>query len=462
MLKRIISAILLASILTAGLTACGTEETAKDTSAPVSGNPSDSAQDDTEPPPETEPLPDYTDFTFPEETDTLVVYTSGMLSQTLNPAVKIFKELYPEVTVDLRNLSEEEHQTLLQTEIPAGGGPDLLFSYGIDLPDIYKTMTTGVFTDLNYYLYNDEEFNFEDYIQGVFTGGQIAGRQYMVPVQVRVPVVMTTMGILEENGIALESLSTYDGFLDACVTFKQNNPDSGIFDYGADEAYMDVLYEYCGLNFIDYANNTINMDKTVLNEFADICKLYYNPQAKDPLAGDTINSFAERKFLFQTYNTSSFILINDVSLVRRSLQDIPYIIPVPDPYEGSTAYLMTCAAIPEGSANKLNAYRLLKILLSEEVQYGKAILGNPVHRGSFRKDFETEVNQFIEWGFDEAIRDDVNHLIEKCFNITRAFASPTIIRRYLNLELTPYLTGTRSFDDCFDNLKNTIELYKDE
>ena len=36
------------------------------------------------------------------------------------------------------------------------------------------------------------------------------------------------------------------------------------------------------------------------------------------------------------------------------------------------------------------------------------------------------------------------------------------MRRYLKLELQPYITGKRSFDDCYDNLYTTIELYKDE
>ncbi|MBQ7931223.1 MAG: extracellular solute-binding protein [Clostridia bacterium] len=462
MLKRIISAILLASMLTAGLTACGTEETAKDTSAPVSGNPSDSAQDDTEPPPETEPLPDYTDFTFPEETDTLVVYTSGMLSQTLNPAVKIFKEMYPEVTVDVRNLSEEEHQTLLQTEIPAGGGPDLLFSYGIDLPDIYKTMTTGVFTDLNYYLYNDEEFRFEDYIQGVFTGGQIAGRQYMVPIQVQMPVVLTTMEILEENGIKPEQLATYEGFLDACVAFKNNNPDSDLLDFGAEDAFLVDLYDLCGLNFIDYAANTISMDKEALNKLVDVSKLYYNPNIGERVAEGALSSFVNRKYMIRTYPTNSFLMVNDSAALLKFGNETPYLTLVPDPYGGTTANIMTVAAIPEGSPNKLNAYRLLKILLSEDVQYGaNAILGMPVHIESIRKNFASSVEKNRAFEFD-VTTEDYEPLIEKMQNITRAFVSPAIIRRYLKLEMQPYLTGTRSFDDCFDNLKNTIELYKDE
>ena len=462
-IKQTISTILLAAMLTTGLTACGTGETATDT---ASANPSDATQtttDSTAEAAETEPEPDYSDFVFPEETDTLVVYSSGMLTQTLNPAIKIFEEMYPHINVDFRQLSEEEHQTLIQTEIPAGTGPDLVFSYGRDLPDIYKTMATGVFCDLNPYFHNDEEFNFDDYIGGALTGGQMQKKQYIMPIQFTMPIVMTTLGILEENGIAPEALDTYEGFLDAAATFKQNNPDSGLLDFGADEAYLLNMYELCGLNFIDYVSNTITMDKEALNKFADVCKLYYNPKAVDPLAGDITNSLAERKFMFQTLNiTNSFLQVYYSAMISNKLDDPTCLTLVPDPYGGSTAYLMTFAAIPNGSANQLNAYRLLKILLSDEIQYGSnATLGMPVRRESFRKNYTASIEEVAGYGF-AVTEEDFNPLIEKCFNVTRTFASPTVLRRYLKLELTPYLQDKRSFDDCYDNLYTTIELYKDE
>ena len=256
-MKRLLSVLL----LTAMLTACGTG-TATTTPDAVSGN---SAASDAavsgDVAPETEAELDYSDFVFPEETDTLVVYSSGMLNQTMNPAIKIFEVMYPHINVDYRVLSEEEHGNLIRTEIPAGTGPDLVFSYGIELPDIYKPMATGVFCDLNPYLYNDEEFIFEDYIKGTFNCGEMQGRQYILPIQVDIPVISTAIGILGENGIEPEDLETYDGFLDACATFRQNNPDSGIFNEGASDGYLTQLYDFCGLNFIDYSNNTLVMDK---------------------------------------------------------------------------------------------------------------------------------------------------------------------------------------------------------
>ena len=462
-IKQTISTILLAAMLTTGLTACGTGEPATDT---ASANPSDATQTTTDSAAEaaeTEPEPDYSDFVFPEETDTLVVYSSGMLTQTLNPAIKIFEEMYPHINVDYRVLGEDEHQTLIQTEIPAGAGPDLMFSYGVDLPDIYKTMATGVFCDLNPYFHNDEEFSFDDYITGALTGGQMQKKQYIMPIQFNMPIVMTTLGILEENGIAPESLDTYEGFLDAAAIFKQNNPDSGLLSYGAEEAYLTDLYELCGLNFIDYVANTITMDKDVLGKFADVCKRYYNPKATDPISGDTKNSLAERKYMFELFNvTDSFSQVYKSAMVSHFLEDPAYLTLVPDPYGGSTAYLMTFAAIPNGSQNKLNAYRLLKILLSDEIQYGsKAIIGMPVRQESFRKNYTASIEDVVSYGFAVS-EEDYNPLIEKCFNVTRTFASPSIMRRYLKLELTPYLQGKRSFDDCYDNLYTTIELYKDE
>jgi hypothetical protein len=87
-------------------------------------------------------------------------------------------------------------------------------------------------------------------------------------------------------------------------------------------------------------------------------------------------------------------------------------------------------------------------------------IGMPVHRDSFRKNYTNSIER-VNADFPVS-EEDFNPLIEKCLNVTRTFASPSILRRYLKLEITPYLQGTRTFDECYENLKNTIELYKDE
>ena len=65
-------------------------------------------------------------------------------------------------------------------------------------------------------------------------------------------------------------------------------------------------------------------------------------------------------------------------------------IEVPDLNNGVTAQVCSISAIPQGAKNKLNAYRLLTLLLSEELQGGESSTGNnlriglPVNKNALR------------------------------------------------------------------------------
>ena len=43
-----------------------------------------------------------------------------------------------------------------------------------------------------------------------------------------------------------------------------------------------------------------------------------------------------------------------------------------------------------------------------------------------------------------------------------AMILPQIIRRYIGLEILPYVRGERSWDDCYKRFLNTLELYASE
>ena len=247
-MKQIISVFL----LTALLTACGTGGTAAEANI---SNPSVSAdltstnkEEETEQEIAQKPLTkeDYPEFVLPEATDTLTVYSTEMLGFTLNPALEIFKELYPEVEVISKTMTDEDYEAIIRTEIPAGRGPDLLFSHGTDLPDVYKTMSSGVFLDLNPYFLFDEEFNPEDYFTGMLDSGLYGRERYLVPISCTLPLLTTSAEILEEEGIEPDSFSTIEGLLASCETYKENHPDRTVFaDNGYVTGYnlLKMLYE---------------------------------------------------------------------------------------------------------------------------------------------------------------------------------------------------------------------------
>ena len=194
--------------------------------------------------------PDYSGFEMPAETDTLVVYSDGTAS-FLSNAIGIFKKTYPGVNVAVKSLGQDEYLSLIRTEIPAGKGPDLLVSTAKELPDVYKTMVTGIFEDLNPYFSNDGEIDLSDFNEGVLNGGILRERRYLVPIMYGLNTVLTTEEALAENGISPDELLTFDGFCDACAKFKTNNPDSHLFSSAITLRsyfnYLTEMYLYFGI-----------------------------------------------------------------------------------------------------------------------------------------------------------------------------------------------------------------------
>ena len=468
-MKRIVLLFLLISVLTS----CGTGESVPDTVSDTSV--SDSiASIASETSAETEPEPltkeDYPDFVMPEATDTLTVYATEMLNFTLNPALEIFREMYPDVEVTSKVLSDDEYETMIRTEIPAGRGPDLLFSHGEDLPDVYKTMSSGVFLDLNPYFLYDEEFHPEDYFTGMLDSGLYGNERFLVPISCTLPLLTTSAEILEEEGIAPDSFSTLEGLLAACETYKANHPDRTVF---ADNGYvignnlLKMLYEKCGIQLIDYRNNTVTMDYDSLKAIADIAKLHYTPGEQNKQGRTTHQDIPKHEALFNGDNTSlgMLFLLEFYNTTNNGENHLVYT--YPDSNGNSTAKIMTFTAIPNNTPNTLNAWRLIKILLSEEVQCGSgATLGNltigsPVLKDGFRKYLTMQMERTF-YGSYELSEEKIEEFCSLAENIDHAVLAPPILLRYFQVEMMPYVQGNRSFDECYENLKNTVELYKDE
>lgn len=465
-MKRIVPLFLLISVLTS----CGTGESVPDTVSDISV--SDSIASETSAETEPEPLTkeDYPDFVIPEATDTLTVYATEMLNFTLNPALEIFQEMYPDVEVTSKVLSDDEYETMIRTEIPAGRGPDLLFSHGDDLPDVYKTMSGGVFLDLNPFFLYDDDFHPEDYFTGMLDSGLYGNERFLVPISCTLPLLTTSAEILEEEGIAPDSFSTLGGLLSACEIYKANHPDHTVF---ADNGYitgnnlLKILYEKCGIQLIDYRNNTVTMDYDSLKAIADIAKLHYTPEEQNKLPRTTHQDIPNHETLFNGDNTSTGMtfLMEFYNTSGNGENHLVYT--YPDSNGNSTAKLMTFTAIPNNTPNTLNAWRLIKILLSEEVQCGSgATLGNltigsPVLKDGFRKYLVMQMERTF-YGTYELPEEKIEEFCSLAEQIDHAVLAPPILVRYFQMEMMPYVQGNRSFDECYENLKNTVELYKDE
>jgi len=66
------------------------------------------------------------------------------------------------------------------------------------------------------------------------------------------------------------------------------------------------------------------------------------------------------------------------------------------------------------------------------------------------------------YGTYELPEEKIEEFCSLAEQIDHAVLAPPILVRYFQMEMMPYVQGTRSFDECYENLKNTVELYKDE
>jgi len=458
MKPRILSLILTFALLLSAFAGCSTE------TEPSAGS-SGQSPENSDTPAETDP--DYSWFSMPEDTGKLEIYSPGnMYSSILDPAVEIFKQLYPDIEVSYQTLSDEEFETRIRTEIPAGRGPDLVLMTDYTFPDIYKTMSTDLFEDLNPWFGTDDEIALSDFVIPVMNGGVLNGKRYLAPLAYSASILMTTQSILDEIGLTADEIATIDGFCEGAARFKEKYPDATLFfDLGGvnpTSGDISTLYRSFGFNLINYETNEVEIDETRFRQYIDLVKLYYDPDydTADESMWDLPNysvggGLHLRRFPYDDQCAESYWKYSNSKTFMPADGEEPVLFLPKNQRGGVTAGMTFGAAIPKGAANKAAAWKLLKILLSDEIQAGHDESrrgtsyfwsGDPVRLSALKQEIP-EGDEFFE-------------LMQ---SPTEVFMTPQIYtNKFIRDNIVPYIRGEASWDDCYKKFLNALELYKDE
>lgn len=410
---------------------------------------------------------------MPEATDSLTVYAYWFYDSVAKEAIGLFQEKYPDVNIDYQLLGEDEYKERLRAELPAGRGPDIVFGGESLLPDVYKTMSTGIFMDYGPYMTNDNEFDPADYYEGILHGGRLFDKQYVLPLSIGMGVFMTSRELLEENGIDPDSLRTWDGFCAACRKYHENNPDGRFFNVGCDDNdyYLYDMFHSCGFRMIDYEKNEVSFDEVRFREMVDLCRLYCTPTVPTDLNwGTGAMDVHDRNCLFINETTSkTSLILNDAALLISQYGETPYLFCIPDKDGNVCVKPITYVVTPEASQNKLNAWRFVKILLSEEVQAPKTgtdgwpsnafPVGDPVRKDALQKMIDAFLNSWYPQTTEVAAA-----YLEQADRIADTVLLPPVVRKYVMNSMSQYITSKdgSNYDKLFAKLKSTLELYKDE
>ncbi|MCL2813506.1 MAG: extracellular solute-binding protein [Oscillospiraceae bacterium] len=408
------------------------------------------------------------------ETDKLVLWRNFLNKSLLDPAVKVFKRIYPDVEIEIRDFEDYwEYAALLQTEIPAGGGPDLHFSDTYDFPDMYKVMDSDAFYDLNNLIENDKAFDLDDYNKIVLDAGVYKGKRYIMPLTYMTNSIVTTKEALTAAEMDMEKLKSFDGYTGEIKKYLEKY-DSTKFVYNEQQQYPYMFFPWCGVELIDYENKAVITDeknfKKLMEAYKDIYK--QDQESADFYSNnDEVNGLMNNEFVFHKN-----IVWDWQMQVFASLQGhgyTPVYFPFPNVTGGNTAQAFNIAAILNASPNKLNAYRFLKILLSEEIQgstpqtNGVYFVNLPVLKEAVDIQIDSHMEIMSKSGYnghrfiisEEIMREfvDMSTDVDFC-----RLSAVTPMEQVLGNYMMPYFKGEDTYENCLGKARNYLELYVSE
>ena len=416
---------------------------------------------------------DLRDFEPPQETNTLVVYEKPIA--IVAKAIRLFQRKYPDVEIVYWPhvyAPNYEYDIPLGSELAPGEGPDFIWDWAYNLNDFdtIQNMESGVYTDLLPYFAWDESINLKDYNEGAMRFGMYKDHRYMVPLSFRTNVWVTTQEVLDEAGLKIgagkQDFTRTMAFLQY---WKYENPEKTIFyrEYGP----AGLLWNFCpwsGFRAVDFDKGQLTVNSAQLHTLIYAYKdLIYEDEWVNKKLADPPRyglGLINRDTLFycacDPYHT-----VELYSLLKET--QTPVLINCPS-FDGQVIGEPDLVAyIREGTPNQLNAWRLLKILLSEEIQADVTdySIHYPVLRSAAKIRLTDWLTNWIHPGngritqegvlqFAEVTEEEIDAILDVVYEIDDCRFDPSLA--YVCDAMWPYITGESNYKSCLYALTDQL------
>jgi len=401
------------------------------------------------------------------KTDKLVLYRTEVNSWLLDPAMKIFEDMYPDVEVEVRDFENdwEGYDALLSAELPAGKGPDLLLMGAHQFPDIYKVMDTGVFCDLNDFIGSDPDFGLDDYNKVVMDSGIYRGKRYLTPISYLTKMLLTTEEALAAAGMSIEGIKTFDGYASEVKRYlEEHDSTKAVYYHGVNNGWT-MFFPWSGLRVVDYENKKANVGG---DDFKKVIDAY-----KDIFTQDTTGSYYSSgnylsdalrngdMLLYQVHPTLPFTSY----YAELSVESSPVYFPFPAVNGRTTALVWASAAILDSAKNKANAYAFLKILLSKKIQFEdynsflNPRYAMPVLNTVFDEMASAAAEFTKGWLSISVPASTVRDYIDMYANVDDCQLYGVEVMSEVWTYMMPYFKDEDTYENCLNRTRNFLELY---
>lgn len=402
-------------------------------------------------------------------------------------AVEKYKELYPNVEIKVNRMSyleqDSNYYQKFSAEVMAGKGPDIFINSSFHNEfDVYKMAMSGALADLTDYFANDENFNINDYNKNVFYGSQILGKQYIVPINYSLPTLLTTKELIELSGFDQSKCGNYFDMYNELNRIETLYRDGKIPCSSASEVILMATANfpfYSGIDWIDYENKLVKLDNPEIKQILELYKKTYYPFTKETLKPAKPVDELKNKECVLEFNNFLKTLINDYQ--RLTKDNTPIMLTWRDINGKIQADVCQYLAVNNSCKNKENAYRFIKVYLSNDVQcYKKEYKGNVYREDQFFIPISNQaVKLFLEYQINKnknesylitGLGKDEKSIAEEFVNEFMSYLSQTGLNNFnsnqcekiLQTEMEPYLEDKKTYEECIKQAKEKIEIYLSE
>lgn len=389
-------------------------------------------------------------------------------------AIARFREEYPEVDLEVEVYNESETGLLqgmnqVYTELMAGKGPDLLLGYNYGIGDIYKMMKAQVYAPLDEFMEADERWKEEDYVKAAVESGRFGGNQYVMPLTYEAYLVITSEEAMRDAGISEEDCADVLSFMKAVSGLYETDYSERILADGGQLVDFPMIL---GKEFLDYEKGGIAVESQILEEACSAYAAMYEEDMNYPDTYAESGNFGmgtaiteRRAYCFVPVGISGGLHAS----VAIAASETPKILPLRNSEGEAMGRIMAYAGIRANSKNKQNAWNLLRILMSEEMQKKQSRLMSdcPVSKGALEEKIGKQLSWAMENGEEDAaigeLSDEFLEEYRNCLTEIQncVYVSEICVSEFYN-DMAPFYEGTEEYGECLERFANYAKIYLTE
>lgn len=380
----------------------------------------------------------------------LIVYADPGHDNIAHAARMAMLAEYPELEIEVRSFDRfDDYRLILQTEMAAGKGPDVLLFSPDAFVDLCKAMDAGVFQDLNPWFESDPDLSELNLNSSVFDGCIYKGQRLYVPLSYLSYTAMTTKEALQELGISLSESPTFEEWSDAVWSAARELKEKLIVRIMLDHAPSRYAALF-GLEMYDPNTKEFLIDSATFRQALELYKAVYpiDPTWFDP----SIELFKSRDLVFGlevSYESRLYGLLENLRTEK------PFTFRVPSPFEDRpSAYPYIMAAMGSGCKNQDLAYQMIRLMLSKELQK-RSFIYIPINQ-------DAEKERFNQTKATDSLTISTEDILLDLNNIHYMHPFPAPLLEMIDATMSPWFLDQEEYDVCLENLRNRLEVYINE